>query len=324
MNPWEWGSRFVLLCLLPVAVCGCRRESEQAADDSAGYVALVGTAQGDPLWPVLRAKAAGFDSGARRLGIRVEAPPVVSPNLARELIEKLDGPRLRGLCVQVGDAAALAGTLESLRTRGIPVVTMMHPVRAEPPFLHSGPDPAAEGEALADALAERIGDKGMVGAVFWAADEQAETRRAAFHERLARHADIVLLREIDCGGTPQAARRMMAEAQERFPSLAGWAAMGPWPLLGTTGGESGAAEHIILVAPGPVADPLGVVRSGRCDALILSDDAAMVARALEMCLLAMRGGEVYQPRFDAPLRKVTRDNLPRFEQEWKAWTTPPK
>jgi len=324
MNPRNRHSRFVLLCLLPLATCGCRRESEQAADDTAGYVALVGTAQGDPLWPVLRAKAAGFDSGARRLGIRVEAPPVVSPNLVRELIEKLDGPRLRGLCVQVGDAAALAGTLESLRTRGIPVVTMVHPVRAEPPFLYSGADPAAEGAALADALAERIGDKGIVGTVYWAADEQAETRRVAFHERLARHADIVLLREIDCGGAPETARRMMAEAHERFPSLAGWAAMGPWPLLGATGDESGAAEHLILVALGPVADPIDVVRSGRCDALILPDYSAMVARAIEMCLLAMRGGEVYQPRFDTPLRKITRDNLPRFEQEWKAWTASPK
>lgn len=311
----------ILGLLLLTGPAACRPDSSEPDRQSTGFIALVGAGRSDPLWPILQASAEEFQKNQLRVEIRVEAPAVVSPNLQGQLIRQLRDQGLRGLCVQVIDPRAAARLLESLRSRGVVVVTMMRRIESPDPFLHCGIDPWKEGASLAQALAERIPDRGTVGVIYDDSDETRRLRRAGFNRQFAQHAGLTVLRELDCRGDAVAAVRSMREAMERFPGIDGWAAMDTWPLEGANDGAPLLPEGCVLVLPGLAADPVGVIRSGRCQALVLAKDyRQIVRRALEMCLLSLDRQLVRRRVFEARTEIVTRQTVDQFERDWAAWT----
>jgi len=311
----------ILGLLLLAGPAACRPDSPEPDRQSTGFIVLVGAGQSDPLWLILRASAREFQEYQRKVEIRVEAPAVVSPNLQGQLIRRLRDEGMRGLCVQVIDPRASARLLESLRSSGVAVVTMMRRVESPDPFLHCGIDPLEEGAALARALAERIPDRGTVGVIYDDSDETRRLRRAGFNRQFMQYAGLTVLRELDCRGDAVAAVRSMREAMERFPGIDGWAAMDTWPVDGANDGAPLLPEGCVLVLPGLPADPVGAIRSGRCQALVLAKDyRQIVRRALEMCLLSLDRQVVHRRVFEAPAEVVTRQTVDEFERQWAAWT----
>ncbi|MCH7813898.1 MAG: substrate-binding domain-containing protein [Planctomycetes bacterium] len=288
-----------------------------------GTLAVVGAGRSHVLWPVLRNAAARFQAIHPRFRVLAEAPPVVSPNLQEKLIRRLCSDGVRGVCVQVTDARALAGLLESLRSEGIVVVTLFDPVESTDPFPHSGVDYRAEGNRLADALASCIPDGGTVGVLGAEADRPARLRQSGFNRRRVSHPELTVLHELDCAGDDARAVGLVRDTMKRFPGIDGWAAMDTWSLLAPNDGQALLPPKCSLVLPGPVADAVQALRDGRCQAMVVADYHEIVTRALQVCVLSLQGQPVLRPTFEAEVRIVTTSNLAPFARDWARWTAWP-
>lgn len=280
---------------------------------------MVGAARDDPLWPVLRAAAARFQRSIRRFEIRVVAPESRSAALQSDLVESLPRDDLRGLCVQVFDPQASQKLLESARSNGLVVVTMMERIDTPRPFLHCGIDQREVGAALADALAELIPERGTVATLVDSDDLVRGLRARGFADQIARYPRLTVLRELDCGGDPASALRLMQEATERFPGLDGWASMDASPVLHQPQGRL-LPPGCMLVVPGPLPELAREITTGRCQAVIVPDYDGIVTRALEMCMVALDGQIPTIRDYNAPLSRVTRASLAEFEAQWARWT----
>lgn len=310
----------VLALAVLVGVWGCRPKAPAGPPKEAGFIAVVGTGKTDALWPVLQASAARFQSLTPTALIRAEAPEVVSPNLQARLISQLRKDGMRGLCIQVQDPAALAAELESLRGEGAVVVTIMKPVPAEPPFLHSGVDPVAAGAALADAVARLVPQRGTLGVLYDGDDELCRLHRQGFGRQMTHYPSLTVLRELDCEGDAARAVDLMRRGMERFPGIDGWVALGSWPLRHPYDGRPLLPPECALVVPGPLDDYVHEFVTDRCQAMVVADYEAVVTRALEMCSMVLRR-EIVQVRvYEAPSRWVTRDTLDEFQRDWATWT----
>lgn len=314
--------RMAALTLLVLAGwTACRPGPARTPRAAAGFIAVVGASEQDPLWPILKTSTAWFRQFAGEMEVRVEAPPLASPNLQAELIDRLRKDGARGLCVQVIDPRASVGLLESLRSSGVVVVTMLRRVESGEPFLHCGVDPREVGVALAHALAERVASGGTVGVLYADDDDVCRLRRAGFKREFARHPRLTVLRELDCRGDAATAVRLMRETTERFPGIDGWVAMGSWPLHVADEGRPLLPPGCALVLPGPLADPVGAIRSGKCQALVVAEDyRQIVTQALEMCLLSVDQQIVHRRVLEVPARRVTRQTLPEFARDWALWS----
>ena len=147
--------------LLTVVLChvGCdERPRSERADQSQGFVAVVGVGQDDPVWHVLRASArrAYGELGLTSPALRTAAPKTSSVNAQKKLIETLRRQGMGTLCVQVTEPEALAGMLDSLARQGVRVVTMVRPAARDVVVFHAGIDEVAMGTMLADAIAEAV------------------------------------------------------------------------------------------------------------------------------------------------------------------------
>ncbi|MHC4429304.1 MAG: substrate-binding domain-containing protein [Planctomycetota bacterium] len=299
----------------------CRPESSQQRREATASIAVVGAGETDPLWPVLQTAAAKFQGRTGGANVRVAAPRSVSANLQGQLIRRLYEEGTRGLCVQVIDPIASAKLLESLRARGAVVVTMMRSVESQDPFLHCGIDPADMGTALAQAVAEQVPQGGTIGVLYADSDAVYRLRRGGFNRQFVRYPRLTMLRELDCRGDAALAVKMMREAMERFPGIDGWVAMDSWSLQLPDDGRPLLPSGCALVLPGPLADPVSAIRSGRCQALVIAKDyQEIVTQALEMCLLVLDQQMVHRRFFEVPTRCVTLQTLTGFEEDWASWT----
>ncbi|MCP4247024.1 MAG: sugar ABC transporter substrate-binding protein [bacterium] len=307
-----------------VALAACDPSARPSyGDGQAGTVAVVGAGRTHPLWPVLRNAAARFQALNPRFEVLAEAPPVVSPNLQEKLVRRLRRDGVRGVCVQVTDARALAVLLESLRSEGVVVVTLFEPVESTDPFPHSGVDHRAEGIALADALAGCISDGGTIGVLGADAEPRARLRRAGFMRQMARHPKLTVLHKLDCGGDEARAVDLVCDTMKRFPGTDGWAAMEAWSLLAPDDGRPLLPAECRLVVPGPVVDPVQALRSGRCQAMVVANYHEIVTRALETCIMSLEEHPLLRPTIDAEVRILNASNLAAFERDWARWTAWP-
>ena len=313
------GVKASVMSALALVMAGCDPVAPQSPERPGGYFAVVGAGRNDPLWPVLQAAAARFQRTSATYRTQAVTPQVASAAEQEEVIQGLPRDGLRGLCVHLCDPRASRHLLESLRAEGMVVITMMRPVEATEPFVHSGFDQRELGVALADALAAQIPGHGTVALLWGGAEPTYRLRRLGFASQVARHPRLTLLRELDCSGDPATAVRLMHEAMERFPGLDGWASLAAWPL-----------QHVAydrplpagcnLVVPGPVLDLPTHITFGHCQAAIVPDCERIVTRALEMCAASLDPNLPPPRGYRAPLRRVTRDNLSEFERDWAKWT----
>lgn len=313
----------VLAAAMLPGICNC---SPQSADESAkgtGFIAVVGSGRPDPLWPVVRATALHFAELAPLPPIRASAPAEISPNLQLQMLGALRDDGMRGLCIQVVDAEAVAAELESLRAHGVVVVTMMRTVASPTPFLHSGIDPDTMGAALAEALADQLPQGGTIAVLHHDEHHIFRRRHRGFQRRLVTLPGLTVLRDLDCGGSPSRAVELMGQVMERFPGIDGWAVMGSWPLDHPEDGRPLLPANCALMVPGPLADIAGELSAGRCRAVVVADYSEIVTRALGMCRTVLEKEMVQVQTYEAPLRAVTRETLGAFQRDWASWVTGP-
>ncbi len=233
-----------------IALVGCSREESAERPEQVGFIAVVGPGDNDPLWPVLAATASRHVAAWQALPVRIEAPPRVSSNAQTQLIRKLEAEGMRALCVQVVDVDASRSLLESLRRRGVVVVTMIDEVPVSPSFHHCGWDEHALGEKMAVALGEAlrgleltsdpnvgmkeiaiIAPSALIASM--SSSDQAESVGAAirryrgFRSALTKRSVIEILEESPCDD-PAELPAVIWDIHKRFPTLDGWVLADGW------------------------------------------------------------------------------------------------
>ncbi|MCP4590592.1 MAG: sugar ABC transporter substrate-binding protein [bacterium] len=314
------GPGVVGCALLALGLAGCDPQDSPTWSRPAGFIAVVGAGQDDPLWPVLRASALRLENTLGDVPIRVAAPSMVSSHAQARLLRELRSEGMRGLCLQVIDPVAIAPHLERLVNEGVAVTTMIHRVSAVQSLMHCGVDSMLIGETLADTIAEALEERGTIGVIHAnSKSDYARRRYDAFIVRIRQHPGITVLREFDCGGNAQRAQDMIRRYMERFPRLDGWVAIDNWPLRGLDAAKPLLPPSARLVTTDPHPGVWEHLATGGCFAMVAADYDEIAQNAVRQCGTAMEGTLVKWRVQLAKPRTVSADNLHAFKLEWLAW-----
>lgn len=308
------------LSLVAAASMNCSPGDGAAPRSDRGFIAVVGAGRDDPLWPVLSGSALRCRTELGETELRVVAPEVVSVNAQIQLVRRLQSEGMRGLCLQVIDPPATETLLRRMANEGVVVVTLVHPVAGEEPYMHSGLDDVRMGEALADLVAEALKEKGTLAVLH--ADSAlgyAVDRHQAFGARIGRFARITVLREFDCGGDPARAREMIAACMERYPRLNAWVAMDNWPLLGLQASQRLLPASCKLVTTDPNPQIWDTLADGRCHVMVGADYDQIARQAVSRCAIALEGKIVRWRTYLTEPRPVWGSNLHAYKLDWLKW-----
>lgn len=303
----------------------CREQPSGGLPDHS-YIAVVGAGEQDELWQVLRPAALRCSRQLGGLPVRTFVPDQPSANEQAQLIESLHTPELRALCVQVTNPAALQRTLESLRSSGVFVVTMVHEVPSEFPFHHCGPRELDVGQAIADALISALGEQGVIS-VLCSDDPKGylHERYRGFVREMEKYPRMQVLRTLECDGTPSEARRLIRDLFDRFSALQGLAVIEPWPLRGVDPNSPPLVpRECKLVSVDPFPSLWKQVSSGRCYALIATEYDRMAFQAVQWCITATAGNAIRPQTYGTPVRTVWAGNLESWKLRWIQWMELPE
>ncbi len=310
----------VLLLLLPAS---CDRPGDAGSTSPRGRIriAVVGAAESDPLWPVLRNGALRAQRDFGRVAIETFAPSVPSAEAQSELLRSLRDRDFLAVCVQVAEPEALRPALEDVRSAGVFVVTLMRPVSSSQPFHHCGPDEAEIGRALADALVESIERTGIIAVL--TGDGAADPRARVFRDRIREHADVHVLRELSDEGTPEQVWAATQEFCSRYPRLTALALVSEGlledPLLWSVPLAPDSCK-VFGVGPLPARWPL--LANRWCHALVGAEYGEIGYKAIQWCIVVARKGELPPQAYAVPVRVVWCSGLDAWKAQWARWTEP--
>jgi len=323
---------FAAAFTVPALLGGCERGEPtryRRIPKGAGFIAFVGAAEHDPLWPILRAGAERFERDQGLIEVRYVAPAVDSPDQQVALIRSLAGPSLRGLCVQVTDPAALESVFDLARQNGARIVTMIR--RTDYPYIdgHVGYDETAVGSALADATIRYLHRQGAIAILYDAGGDRAvRDRYIAFTEAMKPAIGIERWAEIEYGGNPVQARRAMVGLAARYPRLSAWVSMSPWPIMelspraATNPASSSLPPGCELITCGAEPWVWPFIESGICPVVVGFSYADAGLKALQFCQAATESNTIGGREYAIPIRIVTRANLDEYKRDWAVWSEP--
>ncbi len=289
-----------------------------------GFIAVVGLSEDDPVWNVLAATALRQRETLEGIEVKPAAPRRRSASAQIQLLKDLYSRRMLGLCIEPADPEELVAPLEELRSKGVVVVTLLRPVPAKLPFFHSGADELAVGRALADAIDQVLDGKGIIAVVDdEGRHDQRTNRYLGFHGRIGAYPGIRVLRELDCNGIPQVARRIMSEYMQRYPRLEGWVATHDWPIRGLPSKERLLPEGCRLVTFGPIPEYWPRIADGSCPTMVGVNYSLVAEYAIRMCRAAIKGEPSSMGTYLSPPIVVTQENLNEFKATWMRWAERP-
>ena len=304
------------------AVVGCERSASAPpkAEEREGTIALIGASIDDPLWRVFYATAYRELEGYHSIELKIAAPRIPSVEAQINIIRTMRKSDLLGMCIQPVDPVALRAELEDLRTKGVMVVTLMNRVPSDNAFLFCGLDDLAIGEAMADAVAEWIGQSGTAAVMLSKrGDAHHNMRLVGLRKKLEIAPSVSILAEMDCDGNVFTARAMMREYMERFPRLRAWVTLGDWPLRRRKPGERFLPDTCRLVTFGPTPANWRFLEDGTCYALVGAAYDRVAAHAIQTCVTAIFGDAPHIRSYLAPPLVVKADNLHAFRARWFRW-----
>ncbi len=311
---------WAVLLLLPT---GCDRPDgvDSGSPRKRVRMALVGAAQDDPLWPVLRNGALRAQRDFGGVMIETFAPSSPSATAQSELLRSLRDRDFLAVCVQVAEPEAVRAALEDVRSAGVFVVTLMRPVPSSQPFHHCGPDEAQIGRALADTLLESIGHAGTIAVL--TGDGSLDPRARVFRDRIREYADVHVLRECSDKGEPEQVWAATQEFCSRYPRLTALAMVSerlledptPWsaPLV---------PDSCKVFGVGPLPDRWPLLADRRCQALVGADYGEIGYKAIQWCIVVARKGGLPPQAYAVPVRVVWCSGLEAWKAQWTRWTEP--
>jgi ABC-type sugar transport system substrate-binding protein len=307
----------LMVGMLLATSAGCERAAPRA--DVEYTFALIGSNPDHPAWPIVQAGARRFATDHPSMHIIFEAPQRDTPAAQQAVIGRVRQQRLDAMAIWPVSGASLVGVIDDLVGRGVPVVTVGVDAVDSRRVGFVGWDQRRVGESLAD-LAGRQIRRGRTLMVLHA-DERSEhlaMRWQALQSAMSAQTRLKALMELDCQGSPAAARQWIAERMQRYPDLSGWISLEDWPLRGMDEPESLLPAGCVMITchPGPAYWPL-----------VAESEAGFVAtdyfqwgwRAMWIAYNVVRNVPLEAPDYYTPIEQITADNLPAWQQRWREW-----
>jgi len=327
----------LLIAFSLLMACGCERSSPEDLGEGSGFIAVVGAGENDPLWPILKGTARSHwaDLSTDYYGLRVKAPPVVSVNAQAKIVRRFQEMGMRGLCIQVIDPQATRQLLESLRTRGVVVVTMVTPVESNVPFDHCGWSDRDVGTRIAETLTSISPEGGYVATLVPVDDRDKRPDRPLdiaiaqrsheFKQRLSAYPTFKSVGEFPCS-SPQSARAQIVHSLRRFPTLRAWVSLGNGPLIDSAEavGELESAlhgdENRIIITDNPLCCYWPGVDSNVRMIAVAADYGLVAPTAVGVAQAVLLQGGSSRDLGRIPLRIVDNAAFQNFRTDWNHWT----
>jgi len=312
----------LLVGVLLAASVGCDRRAPGV--DVEYTFALVGPAVDHPAWPVVQAGARHFATDHPSVRIIFDAPLRDTPAAQQATIERVRQRQLSAMAVWPVNGDALAGLIDDLVGRGVPVVTVGVDAADSLRVGFVGWDQRRVGQALADLAGKQV-RHGRTLMVLHAGEraEHLAVRWQALRSALSAQQRLKTLMELDCQGLPAVARDRIAERMRRYPDLSGWISLEDWPLRGLDERASLLPAGCVMITchPGPVYWPMAAKGEA---AFVATDYFQWGWRAMWIAYNAVRSVPLEAPDYYTPTEQVTADNLTAWRQRWYEWLgTPP-
>jgi ABC-type sugar transport system substrate-binding protein len=319
---WATGLRGIVALAILIGLGGCEPPpATKQVSAAGGYIAVIGAAEADPLWPVFRgvAERSARGLGSQGVPVRVAAPAKGTPNAQIAAVRALQGPDMRGLCIHPVDSLMMREVLCELQTQGVAVVTMMQRIECADPLPFAGIDEVAAGKELAEVLLGLLDGAGTAVILSDAsAPRSTLDRQLGFTERLNLSSGIEVQRELDCDGNAFVAARMMRDYMERFPRLDAWVALDNWPLRDLAADQRLLPAGCRLITTKPYPAYWSRLTDGTCHALVGVRYERIPEAALRMCLAQMVGEPLSTEAYLAPPLTITERNLAWFRAHWQS------
>ncbi len=312
----------VVWCLAMGA--GCKADRDPAGPPAnLVHIAVIGEAQDEPAWAVVKATAKSLDEHDRFTVIEAIAPTTRSPRQQREILLNLPAQGADAACVLPTDADALRPVISELSHDGFPVVVAGRDVPNSDRWGYCGPIEAEVGRAAAKACSAAIrGPQGTVMVLHAGTEDTLHGNRyLGFKQESRYHASSwKVIRAVDCGCSRSEAVRLVEFESRKYPRSSCWVFLDDWPLRGFPSGEHLLPRGCPIVLCHGSPAYFDQIRDGRIAAMVTYDLRASLAKAISAArYLASTGPSQHSLNETTAVIVITRDNLADYEARWAAW-----
>ena len=315
---------FLLMLFLPSGCNPLPRSQRPAQGLLNRTVAVVGPVADDPVWPIIRIRAADIEQSERELRFEYYE---LSQNTGPALRDTLDGiNESKATAVFIFSPAVVSGgnEIDRLSNNGKRVVLVGtdHPksLRA----VYCGPSQSETGRAAARACAEMTPSDRRTSMLLHGSidDITAAARLTGFKDETERLGKIEIFKQLDCNGDPIEAQRIVRRQSRLYPRVGAFVMLDDWALRTSTLDERLTAATAIVIVCGDSIQLRSLLRNRHIDALI----GYNVAQAVDDGLRA--AGRLATNSGDEALTRITRepivvkiDDLENYEAQWEDWST---
>jgi len=316
----------VALCFL--SACEDRHIPEEAKElasglkRSPGFIAFVGAGPSDPVWPILKRGAEQYIENGGALEVRFFSPVGGSAQDQVDLLERLNDPDMRGLCIQIIDVDAIRPILHRMYNQGTLIVSMLNPAPDRICVAHVGFDDEAIGQALARLTVRTLGDSGSMMLLHAGPmDPVFGPRLRAFEREIAHHRQISVLAKLNCRKDPREARNLMRDRSSRYPRLSAWVALGDWPIRDVGRISSFMPPGCRFITFGGTPDHWLLIQKGISPGVVAANYRELGLKAAHYCESAILRPSQFKDKYTAPLRIVAAANLDQYIRDWTFWSS---
>jgi ribose transport system substrate-binding protein len=324
-----------LIAAAALSIGACSKAPETTATDSTGgeggessqkyVIGLVAKSQVNPVFQAARvgAEQAAVDL-SEQYGIDVEirwqTPSTEDAQQQAQYVEQLTAAAVDGIAISCIDANLLNGALQDAVAKGVVVMTFDSDAPDSGRMAYFGVDDKAAGEAVMAALANEMGDEGVVAVL---AGNQAATnlqsRVAGVRAEADRHEGISIIDVYYHPETANDAASKMQQVQNANPQITGWALVGGWPLY-TNNALDGVYEHAKVVSLDPLPLPLEYLKKGQVQVLIGQPYFGWGYESVTYIVEKLHNAERPESEFIyADFDVVNAENVDEFAENWAKW-----
>jgi ribose transport system substrate-binding protein len=313
--------------LVALATVGVAQGQPKNGGGKKSYtIGLVAKSQDNPVFVAART---GAEDAAKEIGkkygveikIDWQTPTAEDAQKQADLINGLAARGADGISVSASDATKLKGAIDSAVDKGVEVMTFDSDVPTSKRFAYFGTDDYFAGKSLAEEIVKAMGDKGTIAIL--AGNQNApnlQSRVRGVKETLAKtHPGIKIKDVYYHKETPQDAVKKIEEVQAANPDITGWVFVGGWPLYTQNALDSvrGKAKVVSLDTLPPT---LPYVKNGDVAVLLGQRYYGWGAESVRMIMeKIMEGKAPSDPKVNAPLDRVTKENADEYGKNWDKW-----
>ncbi len=290
-------------------------------------IGLVAKSQVNPVFQAARvgAEQAAVDLSAEYgidVEIRWQTPSTEDAQQQAQYVEQLTAAGVDGIAISCIDANLLNSALKDAVSKGIVVMTFDSDAPDSGRMAYYGVDDKAAGEAVMAALAEQMGNTGIVAVL---AGNQAATnlqnRVEGVRAEADRHEGISIIDVYYHPETANDAAAKMQQVQNANPQITGWALVGGWPLY-TDNALDGVYEHAKVVSLDPLPLPLEYLEKGQVQVLIGQPYFGWGYESVRYIVEKLHNAKSPESEFIyADFDVVTTENVEEFAENWAKWKT---